>query len=77
MVLRKCLKVVGIGIGIGLAAAFLMVPMLRSQLWGVSAFDGVTFASVILLLAAAGTLAAFLPALRAVRIDPNEALRAE
>ena len=77
MVLRKCLKVVGIGIGIGLAAAFLMVPMLRSQLWGVSAFDGVTFASVVLLLAASGALAAFLPALRAVRIDPNKALRAE
>jgi putative ABC transport system permease protein len=75
MVLSKCLKVVGIGIG--LAAAFLMVPVLRSQLWGVSAFDGVTFASVVLLLAAAGALAAFLPALRAVRIDPNTALRAE
>ncbi|MFZ0305720.1 MAG: ABC transporter permease [Terracidiphilus sp.] len=77
MVLRKCLKVVGIGIGLGLAAALLLVPALRSQLWGVSAFDGVTFAAVALLLAAAGALAAFLPALRAVRIDPNRALRAE
>jgi ABC-type antimicrobial peptide transport system permease subunit len=77
MVLHKCLKVVGIGIGIGVAAALLMVPALRSLLWGVSAFDGVTFGLVVLLLAAAGILAAYLPALRAVRIDPNKALRAE
>jgi putative ABC transport system permease protein len=77
MVLRKCLKVVGIGIGVGIAAAPLMVPVLRSMLWGVSAFDPITFASVVVLLAAAGALAALLPALRAVRIDPNKALRAE
>ena len=77
MVLRKCLKVVGIGIGVGLGVALGVVPVLRSQLWGVSAFDGVTFAIVVVLLIAAGALAAYLPALRAVRIDPNTALRAE
>jgi predicted permease len=77
MVLRRCLKVLGVGIAAGLAAALLLVPALRSQLWGVSAFDGITFAFVVLLLAGAGALAAYLPALRAVRIDPNTALRAE
>ena len=77
MVLRKCLKVVGFGISAGLAAALLLVPTLRSQLWGVSAFDGITFGFVILLLAGAGALAAYLPALRALRVDPNTALRAE
>ena len=77
MVLRKCLKVVGIGIALGLGVSLMMVPVLRSQLWGVSAFDGVTFGVVILLLMGAGVLASYLPALRAVRIDPNAALRAE
>lgn len=77
MVLRKCLKVVGIGIAVGLGVALGVVPLLRSQLWGVSAFDGVTFGVVVVLLIAAGALAAYLPALRAVRIDPNTALRAE
>lgn len=77
MVLRKCLKVVGIGIAAGLAISVLLVPLLRSQLWGVSAFDGITFALVVALLACAGALAAYLPARGAVRIDPNTALRAE
>jgi putative ABC transport system permease protein len=77
MVLRKCLKVVGVGIAAGLAGALLLVPALRSQLWGVSAFDGITFVLVVLLLAGAGALAAYLPALRALHIDPNTALRAE
>lgn len=77
MVLRKCLKVVGAGIGLGVAVALMVVPVLRSQLWGVSAFDGMTFAVVVALLMGAGVLAAYLPALRAVHIDPNRALRAE
>lgn len=77
MVLRKCLKVVGIGIALGLAVALAVVPLLRSQLWGVSAFDGITFTIVVMLLIGAGALASYLPALRAVRIDPNTALRAD
>jgi predicted permease len=77
MVLRKCLKVVGIGIALGLAVAVGVVPVLRSQLWGVSAFDGVTFGAVVVLLIGAGALASYLPARRAVRIDPNTALRAD
>ena len=55
----------------------MVVPVLRSQLWGVSAFDGMTFGVVVALLMGAGVLAAYLPALRAVHIDPNRALRAE
>jgi len=77
MVLRKCLRIVGIGIATGLVVALLLVPALRSQLWGVSAIEGLTFALVVALLAGAGALAAYLPARAAVRIDPNTALRAE
>jgi ABC-type antimicrobial peptide transport system permease subunit len=77
MILQKCLKIVGFGIMLGLGVALLLVPVLRSQLWGVSAFDGVTFAVAVAMLACAGVIAAYLPALRAVRIDPNTALRAE
>jgi putative ABC transport system permease protein len=60
-----------------LGSTLLMVPALRSQLWGASALDGITFALVALLLLGAGMLASFLPALKAVRVDPNSALRSE
>lgn len=77
MILRRCLKVVGAGIGLGVVVALMVAPVLRSELWGVSTFDGVTFGVVVALLMGAGVLAAYLPALRAVHIDPNRALRAE
>jgi predicted permease len=77
MVLRKCLKVVGAGVALGVTVALMVVPVLRSQLWGVSAFDGLTFGAVVVLLMSAGVLAAWLPARRAVHIDPTRALRAE
>lgn len=77
MVLQRCLKSLGIGLLLGVAISLLLTPLLRSQLWGVSSFDVLTFIAVVLLLLGTGILAAYLPALRAVRVDPNSALRAE
>ena len=77
MVLWKALRIVGAGIAVGLVASLLLAPALRTQLWGVSMFDGVTFSIVALLLLATGLLASYLPALKAVQVDPNTALRAE
>jgi putative ABC transport system permease protein len=77
LVLSKGLRLVVAGIMLGLVASLLLVPVLHTQLWGVSMFDGFTFLIVALLLLATGMLASYLPALRAMRVDPNSALRCE
>jgi ABC-type antimicrobial peptide transport system permease subunit len=61
--------------GLGLAAAASMV--LRTELYGLSNFDPVSYLSAAILLAGVGGLAALLPARRALKVDPMEALRWE
>ncbi len=76
-VLRKGLLLVGGGILLGLLAAVLSVRILKSQLWGVSAFDLGTFVIAPLALLATGLLASYIPARRATKVDPMVALRHE
>jgi predicted permease len=77
MVLREALVLAATGIVIGIPLAVGVGKLVESQLYGVSAIDfGVTSAAVVALLAAA-TLAGYLPARRAMRISPIEALRHE
>jgi len=66
-----------IGITLGLAAAWGGTRLLASLLYGVSAVDTVTFLSVSLLLALSALLACWLPARRAMKVDPMVALRHE
>ena len=66
---------IGLVIGIGLAAA--VAGPLSILLYGVTARDPIIFGSVVLLLAATGLLACFIPARRATRVDPMVALRSE
>jgi putative ABC transport system permease protein len=66
-----------IGIGIGLIGAFAFTRWMSSFLFGVKPTDGLTFVAVSVLLATAGFLACYLPARRAMRVDPMAALRSE
>jgi putative ABC transport system permease protein len=77
MVLRQSLTVVLIGIVVGLAGAFAGTRLLASLLYGVGANDVTTYAAVVLLLGAAAFLASYIPARRAMKVDPMIALRYE
>jgi putative ABC transport system permease protein len=64
-----------IGIAIGLVGALAVTRFLRTMLFGVSPFDPISFAGVSALLTVIALLASYLPARRAARVDPVEALR--
>ena len=65
------------GAALGLAAAWAVIPMLGSLLYGVGVFDASVFAASALLLVALAALAGLVPALRAARVDPMVCLRYE
>lgn len=73
-VLRQGLQIAGLGISAGLVAALAATRLLRSLLYGVSPVDPATFVVVPLVLMTVSLLACLLPALRAARVDPMEAL---
>jgi putative ABC transport system permease protein len=65
------------GVAIGIAASFVITRLLSSLLFGVSATDPITFLGVAALLSLVAMLASYIPARRAIRLDPNTALRYE
>jgi putative ABC transport system permease protein len=77
MVLASGAKVVAIGAAAGIAGALLLTGFLKSMLFGVSAYDVPTFIAVPCILAVVAALATYIPARRASRVSPVEALRAE
>jgi putative ABC transport system permease protein len=77
MVLRHGTAMAVAGVGIGLAAAFLLARLITSLLFETSAADPPTFSIVPVVLIAVALLACYLPARRATRVDPLEALRYE
>ncbi|MCI0432635.1 MAG: permease, partial [Gemmatimonadetes bacterium] len=77
LVLRQGLVVAGCGLAIGLAAALGATRLIATQLFGVSPADPATFVSVSVLLTGVALAASFIPAYRATKVDPLEALRYE
>ena len=77
MVLGATGRAVGWGIVLGLVAAAGVATVLRNQLYGLSPFDPVAFAVALLVLLGSAAIATVVPAWRATRVDPMEALRAE
>jgi putative ABC transport system permease protein len=77
LVLRQGLLLTAVGVLLGLAAAIALTRLLSGLLFGVAAVDVTTFSSISLFLVIVSLLACYLPARRAMRIDPLSALRYE
>jgi putative ABC transport system permease protein len=77
LVVGQGMRLVGIGLLIGLTGAWLLSRVLASQLYGVSARDPFTYLAVAALLGGVALTASYLPARRALRVDPMTSLRSE
>ncbi|MGH7591554.1 MAG: ADOP family duplicated permease, partial [Gemmatimonadales bacterium] len=77
LVIAQGARITGIGVVLGILAALLVGRALASLLYGVSAHDPLVFISVTVVLTAVAIAASTIPALRATRVDPMDALRAE
>lgn len=77
MFVRDGLILTGIGVVIGLGASAALMRLMKAILFGTSPVDLPTYAAVPVVLLAAAVLASYLPASRAAKVDPVEALKAE
>jgi len=77
LIVGQAMTLVGISLVVGVAGAFAATRLLNSMLFGVGASDPITFAAIVLLVSAVAFIAAWVPARRAMRVNPIVALRAE
>jgi putative ABC transport system permease protein len=77
MVIKQGMSLVLVGVVIGVAGAYAVTRTIRSLLFEVGTTDPLTFVAVLLLLVAVGFIACYVPARRATKVDPLEALRYE
>jgi putative ABC transport system permease protein len=77
IIVGQGLRLALFGVGVGLVAALVLTRLLQSFLFGISAYDPLTFIAVSLLLTLVAVAASYFPARRATRVDPMIALRYE
>jgi predicted permease len=77
LVMTDAMKLTLAGLAIGVVGAVPCAKLIRTQLYGVTTSDPMTYAVIMMLLLAVGVVATLLPARRAARVDPIVALRAE
>jgi putative ABC transport system permease protein len=75
VVLRVGAQLLLLGLGLGVLASFATSRLIANQLWNTSPHDPLTLAAAISIIAIVALVACYLPALRAVRVDPMDALR--
>jgi predicted permease len=77
LVMRRVLVFTGVGMAVGLVGTLGFTRLMRSLLFGVGPFDVTTYVAVAIVLVTAALLASYLPARRAIKVDPMVALRCE
>jgi putative ABC transport system permease protein len=77
LIMKEGGKFAAVGIGLGLVGAFFLAKLLATQLYGVSALDPITYFSVSVTVAIVTLAACYVPARRAMQVDPMVALRNE
>jgi predicted permease len=77
LVMREGALVTGVGLALGIAGAWMLSRLMAGTLYGVTARDPITFVAVPVVLSITVLFAVAIPATRAARVDPQEALRAE
>jgi ABC-type antimicrobial peptide transport system permease subunit len=77
MILREALALAAIGIAIGLPASLAATRVLKTMLFGLQPHDPATIAFAAVLLVGVASAAGFIPARRAARVEPMQALRCE